>query len=493
LSKYRIVNLLKTFSDEEMKRFSDFVKSPYFNKFPKLHLLFEKLSSQLSSNMAEDLTSQKLFAEVNPGRKYDDVLFRKYMSNLALLAEEFLGVQEAWGKRGKRHTSILSGLANKDCGNSFLNYAGKIGKENSVYRARDYSDFLEMHLQSLILFNYYVENEQSKKSVEELRKGFHYLFLYFLFHYSFAINQSELDAITSPLSHTDDSLSLISGIVSSRELAEKLLAGDWFRNKTEMEFVEIILNDSALLSSDAADSSFLRIMEAVMGERKYENLYIRHYLLNRLIAFFNVQKLKGKSIKEEDVFKVWKQLISVNEIHNEKRANLSIRDFRGVLNTALKNNDLKWAYDYVSKFSGRVRKESRENLLNYGNAIIAFSSGDFESSLHFLNLLKRESWILTFDSYILKTQLFYELDYIRSTLSAIDSFRHYLLKMNFDRSYASWPLEFIKVVRRLVSLKEEPDSKKIRNMILKLESNPCISKSQWLMEKAQELKTIAKG
>lgn len=489
IEKYRVVILLCAFSKEEKQRFAEFVNSPYFNKFNKLHKLLRTIYSYLNSGKLGELTPQVLFSSVNKEKKYDDGLFRKYMSALALLAEEFLGVQEATGNRSKRNTNILAGLADKDCRESFDRYVRKLKKENEGDKPRDYNEFLEMHKQAVIMHNYLVEIEHSPESGEELRRSFHYLLLYFLFHYAFLTNQSELDNITAPYSGRSDSFALLSELVSARELAEKLVLQDEFSNRSERVFVKLIMNDLDLISDAEGNKAYAFMKNAAMGKAKYENDYMLHYIYNRLVGYFNVMKLRGTVVSEPDIFKVWKNLLELNNRLSNKRANLSLRDFRGVLNTALKNNDLKWAREFVREFSGRVRKEKKENLLNYGNAIIGFSAGDFELSLNYLNQLKNEHWIMTFDMYIMKAQIFYELDYRSSVLSTIDNFRHYLLKKNFSSDYSSWPLEFIKIIRRLVSLKSHFSLKRIDNLLMKLESNPGISKSMWLKQKALELKS----
>lgn len=486
--------MLMSFSEAEIQKFRDFVKSPYFNDLPKLYELLNSLMFHLKSGKTDEVTAHTLYAAVNPGKKYDDNLFRKYMSKLALLAEEFLGIQEALNNRNKRLTNILYGLANKDCQDSLKRYFQKLRTAYSSEKELDHTDFLAKHLQSIVMYNYYAENDLPDYSRSELREAFHNLLMYFIFHYSFIQNQSELDEVSGEDYSDSDSgdLHFLAKIVGAKELAGGFVRHEIFKNKKEENFAGIVLNDMDLLSEFRGEEVFKFLKKKMCGDKEYGNSTMQHYVLNRLVAYFYVQKLRGKDVDERELFKVWKKLIELNETLPDKRANLSIRDFRGILNSAIRCGDLEWAKEYLKKFSGKVRKESRSNLLYYGNAIISLHKCEYERSLHYLNCLERETWILTFDTYIMKTQIFYELNYLTTVLSAIDSFRHYLLhRKEFNKDLIRPPLEFIRSVRKLVHLKKKPsEHRRIENLILKLESNPNVSKLNWLKEKAIELRKL---
>ena len=82
ISNFTIIKILKKFSVKELTEFDKLLRSPFFNNHSTLTKLFSELKKyypQFSDNI---LTKEYLFEIVNPGKKYDDMLFRKYLSRM---------------------------------------------------------------------------------------------------------------------------------------------------------------------------------------------------------------------------------------------------------------------------------------------------------------------------------------------------------------------------------------------------------------------------
>ncbi len=81
------IDVLKTFSKEELKQFSDFVRSPLHNKNKNLIKLFEELKKYHPDYNVEN---EKLFERVYSGKVYNHDSMKKLTSELLGLAEEYL-------------------------------------------------------------------------------------------------------------------------------------------------------------------------------------------------------------------------------------------------------------------------------------------------------------------------------------------------------------------------------------------------------------------
>ena len=57
------------------------------------------------------LTKEYLFEIVNPGKKYDDSLFQKYLSRMNKLAEEYLSILELRNDKNDKELKILCQLS----------------------------------------------------------------------------------------------------------------------------------------------------------------------------------------------------------------------------------------------------------------------------------------------------------------------------------------------------------------------------------------------
>lgn len=85
-----LISILKAFSKEEIKWFRLFVESPYFNTSEATTKLYREIIKFYPEFKSRNFTKEYLFSKVYSKDKYQKDLFRKLVSNLIKLSEEFL-------------------------------------------------------------------------------------------------------------------------------------------------------------------------------------------------------------------------------------------------------------------------------------------------------------------------------------------------------------------------------------------------------------------
>ena len=88
--KSKAIDIIKTFSPEELKRFVSFVSSPYFNSVKSLIRLTEVLRNHYPDFSTEDLTEVSLYEKVYGKGKFSYSVMKNLMSDLIPLCEKFL-------------------------------------------------------------------------------------------------------------------------------------------------------------------------------------------------------------------------------------------------------------------------------------------------------------------------------------------------------------------------------------------------------------------
>jgi hypothetical protein len=88
--KSKFIDVLKTFTRDEIKRFRDFVCSPYHNSNKNVVKVYELIRKHYPEFNSQSITKEKLFAKIYPGKKYNDTVMRILLSDLLKLGEEFL-------------------------------------------------------------------------------------------------------------------------------------------------------------------------------------------------------------------------------------------------------------------------------------------------------------------------------------------------------------------------------------------------------------------
>ncbi|MEO8666345.1 MAG: hypothetical protein ABI462_12700, partial [Ignavibacteria bacterium] len=88
--KNSAILILRSFSDEEVKQFEDFLNSPFHNKNSKVIQLYASLKNYHPGYDDESITKENLFSALYGNDKYKESLIRNLFSDLNILAEKFL-------------------------------------------------------------------------------------------------------------------------------------------------------------------------------------------------------------------------------------------------------------------------------------------------------------------------------------------------------------------------------------------------------------------
>lgn len=488
ISGYGAVQIIRTFSEQEFQRFREFAASPYFNKSTKLTLLITELMKYFPDFSKESITAGKLFFSVSGSRAYNDALLRKYMSELKDLAEQFLNTEEALSDRNKRNTNILNRLVNRSSSLPLMRFYAGIRSENKRIEQKGYEDYLYDHLQEQIILRNHVDNVRLDDALKSRADSFESLMIYFLFNCAFVKNESHSYSLMRSGYAGNKSFDLLHEHFNMGELVVKFIEQGHGKDKNDLQFLKLILNDTMLAPGMDSEESFRSLLDFVMGKKKYRNLAVRHYVIYRLISHLYSCKLSGIGISEKTLFELWKELTKLNSRIHSGNEKYSINNFRGILLSAITNNQFTWARKFLRNCATKVRDEVRKNILNYGNAVMTFYSGDYRSSLDFISSVHNASWVITFDIYMLKAQIFYELGYFDSVLSVLDTFRHFLRSgKSFSDDFVRMPAAFMKALRTLVSLNNKFDSTRASELLQNLEKDTVVSKRVWLIDKLKIL------
>ena len=88
--KTKSLEILNTFSNEEFRRFADFVSSPYHNTNKKLVALTKALEKFYPQFELPALTKEYLFTKIFGQKKYNDQMMRNLFSEYLKICENYI-------------------------------------------------------------------------------------------------------------------------------------------------------------------------------------------------------------------------------------------------------------------------------------------------------------------------------------------------------------------------------------------------------------------
>lgn len=90
MQKYKIVTLLNSFSDDELKKFNDFLNCCYFNTRKKPVQLFQILQKQIGKISEDNFPREKFYKKIyGETKQFNKNTFNDLTSQLFHLAENF--------------------------------------------------------------------------------------------------------------------------------------------------------------------------------------------------------------------------------------------------------------------------------------------------------------------------------------------------------------------------------------------------------------------
>ena len=468
----RLIKLFKGFLQTDIRRFLDFVRSPFFNKNKKVIKLAEyilKFYPEFSNKGLDEVTA---FKKLFPGEEYEYQKVKNLISDILNLAYDYLRTKPVY----------------------FTEFIPEINLTVNLRSLR----ILDLHEKALAA-------AEKKLESSKIRDGI-YLYNKFLL----ADQRQILNTIKKPSSNQ--------GLQESFNVQYELSLLNLLKQYTIMKHVSIE-NDKKF-----SMKMYEEVLEYIKRHNDFENITLKEY---RLIALLLEEKTEEhyrelkkiyiedyESLDEEDSYMA---LFYLNSFCAERYNNLAEKkyifelrdlfkhafskdavalgtfhypDFIHYTKIFIRANDLDIADEFFKKYYDRVSGEQKENVFNHINALKEYSLGNFEKALYSISKVNFPSFILKLQVKLLHLQLLIETKNFEEARSAIHSFTQFLARnAAISRSYRSVINHFLKLCIMLISIYETEGKKEKKQksgefflLAEKLNSN-LFGIKLWLLER----------
>ncbi|HRB01639.1 MAG TPA: hypothetical protein PK294_14490, partial [Ignavibacteria bacterium] len=102
--KSSLLEILRTFTKQELIKFEDFVRSPYFNKKENVTKLFLEIKKYTPEFSNENLEKERVWGNIFPGKEYNYGIMKNLIHELTKLSESFITIE--YSKLDKLENSI---------------------------------------------------------------------------------------------------------------------------------------------------------------------------------------------------------------------------------------------------------------------------------------------------------------------------------------------------------------------------------------------------
>jgi hypothetical protein len=491
LIKSKAIELIKTFSRDEMDDFDLFCRSPYFNSNKNIIKLYSQLKPSFGKFDSADLTEEFLYKKIFPGKDYNYGIMKNLMSDLNKLVEKFLIVNSSKVSEDYRFEGLMN----------LANIYDERGLDSSFKKMiLGLKENLDNELIGINRYRMYAGLEQS---------------IYF-FYANRSDDKGLQEAVYNEMIYTLCEFFR----KSSRNLWKIDISRGNMNTQYEKDFAEVFRKNI----------NFEGIEESLKGIRKldYENLIMNRMLINLVTepekkeVFYEIKEYLNSNIDKytnSERFSIITKVLSYcagafNNGHKEflkesvelKKLMMKKVKFKedglGPFNYSMFNQtvreflhlgDTKGAEHFANNYLHWLDDDKKDYALHLSMASIEEAKQNYEKAIEHLTCIKKIDFPTKLVVRYVYLRLYYSMDHFESGFSLIASFRNLIPKSDeMDQSSKIHNLDTLKVFEKLYKIKCTPEKYSLYDVekLINLINTKFLIGAPWLLQKAGELKKI---
>ena len=461
----KIIQLLSTFSNKELKQFSLFVNAPYFNKSTEVSRLLEYLCTQYPQFLGKNIQKELIFKHLYPERTYEDKQMRYLMSNLLKLGEQFLLSEKIKTDSIENDFALLDEFNNRRLGKHYAQVrrkaAAKINKQpsanaNLFWTKTKLSDLDEHHFAL----------QHKRKFDNNIQVGSDALNRYFaLKKLKYACAMLDRQALLRGSYQLNLPNNWTQWIISNNYFGEKI--------------IEIYTSIFLALKNEENSEYFSTLKDLLLS--KPEN--IDDDDLKNLFLFainYCARKIrKGENRFRKEALDIYLAGIEQRILLNNNQ--LSPWTLGNIVKLSLRLKTQDWIEQFIEKNIILLPPDFRENALYYNLSELYFYKKNFTKALELLTKVEFSDLVYQLGSRTMLAKIYTELDEKNALFSLLISFKMFLKRnKNISDNIRMTYLNFCNILSAIVRGKTKDISEKI-------EQTTLLTDREWLLGRVSGL------
>jgi len=490
--RHKVLEILKTFSPEEIKQFGIFLNSTYCNKSKRVSRLFNSLINFYPDFDSDSLTDELLSKDISPSLIYKCSTMKVIFSKLLKAAENYLIINNILDKKFEANDILRAELFKRKLFKfigSNLRDSEKELESNIGFDAYYYINKFRLATDKSNLF-YIVKPQHNKNSIFSdiniVNERGRYLIYFF---------------VTEMIKEYDNLITMQSKFNPGSDSGFIL---DFFERIDFLELVNYLIKNSESKKYSGIFKTYLALLNAFRNfkNEEYYFEYRKQIIKNvnifsmdeRRFHFSRIMKyciLKRKAVLtstnfDNELLKIYSYILK-NEFYKSSVSDyIPAELFRNILLLGLRLKKYRWVIDFIKKYYKKLNPKRRKNIYNYSLAEYYFNRKMYKEALPYFHKVIPEDFMFKMDLKNLLLIAHFELKNYESALSLIDSYYHFLskdktLSIAQKKIYKS----FANAVHRLIIEKTSPN--KSFNYTLELSLKDDFPYKEWVNKKILEM------
>lgn len=478
--KSKLLLLIKSFSQDEIKKFSDFISSPYFNRNRTLIRFYSEIKHYYPEFTKEKVEKEKFYSKLFPGKKFNEQVMKNLISDLIKLCKEFLQTELSRNDNYERRMNLLRQLVERKADPVFYSEIKSFELElNDISEFSEKSFYYLFQLEELKISFHLLRNEQPLVFEKVINSG-EYLILFFHLHLTKTISNLNVNKQSFNVEYKTNLPEEFFKNTGFNKIIE-------YMKRKKIKYSEILelYYYRVLCNTHPFDESYYYKFKDLLLKNMNSLGKVEIYGLFNALETFCMRKINSGSAEfVEELFEIFNTEIEKGFYKYSDTSPVTFMKFRNTYLPALKLKKFDWAKKFIEDFKNDIIDSDRDNVVKIANAQIDFEKGDFGKVLESIATLNPDLLYLKIDIRILTLMSYYEMNYTESVLSLIDSFRHFIASnKSLSNEFKENNLRFINALNSFILFKEKNHTGNMQELLDKLKPFLIDRRISWLSEK----------
>lgn len=468
--KSKLIDRLRLLKREELRDFSKFLDSPYYNANEKVVKLYDYLKLYHPIFESADLERAHVARQVFPEWKANTYKKLSHvMSNLSQLLERFFALREREDDELDYYQSLLKAYKKRN-GDWFFNHTaeelekqlGQLNERNTNYYYHQYQLNHERYT--------HTANARIRTGIESLEKTIDNLDLFYFgvkFRYSSEVRFREL--------YLSEKSELI--------LLDEMLAAVKYPVFASASFVQIFAMIVRLYQThdravyDELKTLIFSNFDQFSGPEKFDMITMTN-------NFCIMESNRGKTEYLIEIFEIFEYGLEQGIYTPDGHIDHAV--FDNIVGIACKLKKYEWGENFVQHYSKYLREEVSESVKIMALCRLEFAMGNFEKVLELLRDVEFVDVQYSVNAKAFCLRSYYELkDYDTLFYDACSAFAKYCRRNKvLSQQFKTLNLNFVSFIKRLYQAKNLQSGKQ-EDLLKKLEETP-LPFANWFREKIKQ-------
>lgn len=478
----KLVEGLQSLSAAELRRFGQFVRSPYFNRNPRVVTLLELLLRHAPNYEDSALSREKIFAAMySQEAPYQEQQVYDHISFLMRLFESFLTYERYAADNSTQARHLLQGLTTHRLFEHGRRLQRRLAKNQQEAAIRDEGHYYQAY-QLEREENRFYSAQLLRTPDESLGKAIYFLDTYYLAaklrHSCELINRQQI-------------VNQQADIHFLPEIAQYLAAADApYHKEPAVELYYCVYQMLTSAQPEPFYSKLILLLREHSGKFSKEEYYeLYSYAQN----FCSRMISSGHTAYREKIFLLYQELLENGLL--VANGVLDHRIYKNIVTVGLGQGAYEWVQQFIVQYRPYLSAEFRESAYNYNLAHTYYEQKHYKQALRQLQLVDTEDVFYQLGAKSLLVFIYYESREDEALESLLSAFRAYLRRNPYiSEAHRRNHRNMLRAVQKLLHIRENimwgnlrQATEQVTQLLRQLEENKQVSYFDWLRQQAQKL------